>query len=181
MKKLNMALLLISFIQIPQALAKIPSDMKVDKDLFHCSLKAQDNWGKRIYVDIEDQPVILAQVSSEGRKNLQPVFVGDWVTKAFGGQIRFLGKTSIDKNNGSKKLMLGIYNMQKQLSVGSGIYDDLWVPPAGDKLQSWAAIPVYESIGSVSTEEDSVEIKVGTSISGGNVRASRISYSCKLK
>ena len=145
------------------------------RSYFLCDLKVQDQTGRRVLVDIQQQPVILGV--GEYQNDLQPVFVGDWVTETFRGQIRMMGNILENRNDNSVKLKLGIYNMQKNLDRERNIH--LWSPPQGDRMQSWVAKPIYESVSTLS-EDDSLEINVGNPISGGNTRAAQVHYSCKL-
>lgn len=142
---------------------------------YACSLKATNSNENRVYIDIQNQVVLLGQ--SEDRYDLQPIFVGDHIVDSFNAQFRFMGSRYFDEEAQKDILMIGLYRMNKDFN--SRGQEHLWRPPQGDRMSAWLAMPVFERESY--DDGQSVEIEVAHQpISGGNTNIRKLNFSCAL-
>lgn len=139
-----------------------------------CSLKATSANSNRVFIDIQDQVVLLGQ--GDDRYDLQPIFVGDHIVSSFHAQFRFMGSLYFDEEAQKNVLMIGLFRMIKDFRTRG--QEHFWRPPQDDRLSAWLAVPVIEE---ESFDESEAEIVLlDQPISGSNTNIRNLNFSCRV-
>ena len=140
---------------------------------YSCSIKASSSNDKRVFIDIQDQTVLLGQ--SADRYDLQPIFVGDHIVNTFGAQYRFMGSWYFDEEAQKNVFMIGLFIMA--IDFNSKGQEHFWRPPKNDKLSTRLAFPLFEV---ESNGEDPAYLEIDNKpISSGNYNIRNLEFSCK--